>query len=229
MMNIVPKHGERAIIIGQTGSGKTAFARWLLSHMPGSIIYDTKIEPKFNSLSGRVICKDVVSGIEAYRKDDKNEVKYAVVRPSVVITQEPKLLDEMLYYHYENGRNLTAYLDETYQFHVNGKAGPGLLSLLTRGRSRGITTVMATQRPAWLSRFCFTESQKFYIFPVVDKRDWKTISEVVPEMDKMPKPPKYHFYYYDFDLPQPVLYSPIKLNDGEDKYTDELEDKRVWF
>lgn len=224
--NIVPKHGERALIIGQTGSGKTAFARFLLTRMPGSIIYDTKHEPKFNRLSKKVV-KTVAEAMEAFREDDKLE--YVIVRPPVAVSFEPKLLDEMLMEHYETARNVTAYLDEVYQFHLGGKAGSGLLALLTRGRSRGITTVMSTQRPMWLSRFCLTEAQRFYIFNLVDKRDWKTISEIVPGSEKLAKLPRYHFYYYDYDLDRPVLYAPVPFDREGEGYTDEPQGSKRWF
>lgn len=224
--SIVPKHGERALVIGQTGSGKTAFARFLLSKMPGSIIYDTKTEPKFKALTN-VVVSNVEQAIQAFKKDE--ELDYVIVQPPVHVTFDPKLLDEMLMEHYERCRNVTAYIDEVFQFHVGGKAGPGLLALLTRGRSRGISTVMCTQRPAWLSRFCLTESQRFYVFNLTDKRDWKTVSEIIPEIEQMPKLKRYHFYYYDFDMERPELYAPIKLTDGEDSYTDEATTRRKWF
>lgn len=224
-VSIVPKHGERALIIGQTGSGKTAFARFLLSRMPGAIIYDTKHEPKFNKLT-KIVVKTVAEAMKAFREQETLE--YVIVRPPVGVSFEPKLLDEMLMEHYEIGRNITAYIDEVYQFHVSGKAGPGLLALLTRGRSRGITTVMSTQRPAWLSRFCLTEAQRFYIFNLVDKRDWKTIGEIVPGSDGLPKLPRYHFFYYDYDLDRPVMYAPVPFDDGEG-YTDVPQTTKRWF
>lgn len=107
--SIVPKHGERALIIGQTGSGKTAFARFLLGKMPGTIIYDTKHEPKFNKLT-KVAVTNVAAAMEAFREDDK--LDYVIIRPPVSVSFEPKLLDDLLMDHYENARNVTAYLDE---------------------------------------------------------------------------------------------------------------------
>lgn len=223
--SIIPKHGERALIIGQTGSGKTAFARFMVKRMPGTIIYDTKVEPKFSTLT-KVKVSTPEQAMKAFQEDE--DLDFVIVQPPVSVTYEPKLLDELLQQHYEQCRNVTAYIDEVYQFHIAGKAGPGLLALLTRGRSRGITTVMSTQRPAWLSRFCLTESQRFYIFNLADRRDWKTIAEVVPHFDEMGKPPRYHFYYYDYDMDEPQLYKPVPLEGGEG-YTDEAQSKRRWF
>lgn len=226
-LSIIPAHGERALIIGQTGSGKTNLAAFLLSYMPDTIIYDTKEEPKFKSLTS-VTAKSTLAAIDIFRKDHKREVTHVVVKPSILTTQDPTKLDLLLSDHYQNGRNLTAYLDEAYQYHIGGRAGPGLLSLLTRGRSRGETLVMCTQRPAWLSRFCLTESQRFYVFNVVDKRDWKTLGEVIPNIDTMGRPPKYHFYYFDYSMDAPVLFKPApKVPDSG--YTDEAESGRKWF
>lgn len=209
--NIVPDRGERGFICGQTGSGKTAFAVWLLSYMPGTLIYDTKEENKFKSLPNSIQVKTMEEAIKAFR-DKKAAWDFVIIRPSVVETLEPDILDAMLHVHYDQLRGIGAYIDEVFMFHNGGRVGAGLMSLLTRGRSRGITLTMSAQRPAWLSRFCLTESQRFYIFRLVDRADRTRLTEIIPNLSRDTQPDKYHFQYFDFDLESPVYFSPVPLD-----------------
>lgn len=212
IIDLIPQYGEHALILGRTGSGKTAFARWLLSFLPGTIIYDTKGEKKFNTLT-KVVVSNVKQAMEAIRDED-----YVIVRPPVEMVVDPMGLDQLLYHHYQTGENVNAYIDEAYQFHRNGQAGPGLVSLLTRGRSRGISTIAASQRPAWVSRFLVSEVQKFYVFALTDKQDHKRLEEVITGYEPA-KQNNYHFSYFDHSLETPILFTPIPF-EGAEGYTD---------
>jgi hypothetical protein len=220
--NIIPDKGERAFICGQTGSGKTAFAVWLLSYMPGTVIYDTKEEKKFNTLPNARRVSTIDDAISAFKEKDPPD--FVILRPSVSETLDPEFLDSLLTDHYNRLRGVGAYLDEAFMFHNGGRVGPGLMALLTRGRSRGITLTMAAQRPAWLSRFCLTESQRFYIFRLVDKADRIRLSEIIPGLDVKQNPEKYHFQYFDFDMEMPEYFAPVKLDGVTDSgYVDVSE------
>lgn len=212
--SIVPKPGERALIIGATGSGKTAFACFILQRLETVpiIIYDTKEEDKFKSLPGSIIVTNEAQTVEALQND---EIDYIIYRPDIRTCADPDALDELLMAHYEQYHNTVAYIDELYQFHKNGRHGPGLQGLLTRGRSRGITTIMSTQRPAYISRFAITESQKFYIFFLLHADDKKRIDDISPEFSDLREAQQFGFYYFaptGSAKVVPKLYPPIKLD-----------------
>jgi energy-coupling factor transporter ATP-binding protein EcfA2 len=235
-MNIAPEIGERALIVGQTGSGKTAFAAWLLPFLGHQfiVIYDTKIEPKFSQYENCSIVETPQEAkAEIKRLKNSREQCFIVVRPSSEISSDPELLDGMLTYHYNNLSNVACYIDEAYTFHKNGNAGAGLIALLTRGRSRKITTIISTQRPAWLSRFCISEAQKFYAFRLIDKRDAVRLGDVIPDFAKLKNPNKYWFHYFDYDLVEPILFSPInhKIIDSEEEedYKSSSKKIKVWY
>lgn len=222
--SFIPETGERALIVGQTGSGKTAFATWILVRVPIApiIIYDTKDETKFPKLKGSIIVESKEGIKEHY---DNPEIDYIIVRPPVEMLGKWEELDELLFYHYTHFRNTVCYIDELYSFHNNARAGKGLIALLTRGRSRGITTIMSTQRPAMISRFAITESQKVYAFRLGDKQDRKRLSDVIPNFDDLPLPPKHGFYFYESGEDAPELYKPIKLDAALNTgYVDEHSD-----
>lgn len=219
-VSIIPKPGEHCLLVGQNGSGKTAFACWLLERLEQApvLIFDTKIEPKFSKFQA---CKIVETMAEAIELKDDITVDYIVVRPPVHFMREPKLLDEMLWDAYEHFKHSPVYIDEAYTFHINGRAGPGLVALLTRGRSRGISTIISTQRPVLLSRFCVTEAKKLYIFKVTDKADRKRLEDVIPNFSSMKQPVKFGFWFFDTSLEEPIVFAPIKLDLKFDTgYTD---------
>lgn len=218
--SFLPEHGERALVVGQTGSGKTVFVIWMLYRIPTApiIIYDTKEELKFNKLPNSKVVETVEQVKQAYADPD---IDYIVVRPPVEILGDPEDLDAYLFYHYTHLRDSVAYIDEAYTFHNNGRPYKGLIALLSRGRSRGITTIISTQRPQGISRLCITEAQKAYIFRLQDRLDRKRISDVIPNFDDYPMPVKHGFYYFESGDDKATLFRPVKLDRQLDTgYTD---------
>lgn len=240
---LIPNIGERALIVGQTGSGKTAFALWLLIRVETApvIIYDTKEESKFPKLPNSSICHTFEQVKEQY---DNVEIDYIIFRPAIELLSKPLELDSLLMLHYQHFKHSVAYIDEAYSFHNAGRAGPGLVALLTRGRSRGITTIMSSQRPAMLSRFAITESQKLYVFRLADKQDRKRVGDIIPNFADMDLPAKHAFYYFESGQDYPELFKPIKLDpqfntgyvdvalpdneEGKEQLTEHLA-KHVWI
>lgn len=219
-IKLLPEPGERAFVAGQTGSGKTAFGVWMLERMETSpaIIYDTKEETKFDTLKNSRVVETQDQCDEAF---NDATVDYIVFRPPISVTSDPRQLDALLYYHWLHYSKSIAYIDEAYMFHTSGRAGPGLLALMTRGRSRAITVIMTTQRPAWISQFIISEAQKFYIFYLMIPDDKKRISGIVPGFDKLPDPPKHGFYYLRSGERSATKYGPVKLAAAQNVgYTD---------
>lgn len=219
--SFLPERGERALIVGQTGSGKTAFAVWMLYRIPIApiIIYDTKDEPKFRKLPNSIIVETIEEVEKAYHNE---QIDYVIVRPPVEMLGKPEELDEYLFAHYQNLRDSVCYIDEAYTFHSHGRAYRGLIALLSRGRSRGITTIISTQRPMMISRLCITEAQKVYVFRLGDRQDRKRLGDIIPDFADKAIPPKHGFYYYESGDDNAELYRPVKLDPLLDTgYTDE--------
>jgi len=219
---LLPLSGERVFVTGQTGSGKTAFIVWLLARMTQSpvMIYDTKEEDKYLTLPDSLLVSSQAEADDAFHNA---EYDYIIVRPPVAETSEPEVMDAYLLHHYEAYSNCVAVVDEAYQFHRGGRAFPGLIALMTRGRARGLTTIMCTQRPAWISKFLISESQKFYVFYLMLSDDRKRMDDIVPDFSTLPDPPKFGFYFLKAGERKATKYSGVKLdkmlNVG---YTDEV-------
>lgn len=218
--------GERALIVGQTGSGKSAFLIWALKRVPMSpvIIYETKEEPKFAHLPNVQFVQSVEQLTDAYH-DQQHD--YIVMQPDIDTCSNPNMLDELLYNHYMAYPNSVCAIDELFMFHNNGRHGRGLLGLYTRGRSRGITTVACTQRPAWISGFSISEAQRYYAFYLEMEADKKKLK---PALVKMSDPPKYGFYYWESGNKEITKYGAVKLDKGLDTgYVDQSRAEEAAF
>lgn len=208
--------GERGLLIGRTGSGKTQNAIFQLKNAPiwPVIIFDTKIEDAFFSVPEGDETLDVIESLEEFDNASKAPRKtwpdFFLVRPAMHEAQDPDLLDEYSRIAYQRFGPAFIYYDELYNWHNQGRAGSWFTGLLTRGRSKGKTVLMASQRPSWVSRFCLTEAEKFYLHQLTDNRDLKTLSEVIPGLEESGPPPKYHFWHFNHgEHEKPQLYLPV--------------------
>ena len=180
------------------------------------IILDTKGEDKFDRfLTGDNI--EVVK-LKEFRKLQYAKLpEYTVIRPSRFELAESDLLDLYPDKIYTMGKPCFFFVDELYQLHHNGRAGAGLLGVLTRGRSKGITFLGGCQRPTWISRFCLTESQKFYIYRLLDTRDRKNLAEIIFGFGRVKPAEKFHFHFYDANTGESRYYAPFEYVDHQPK------------
>lgn len=105
--------------------------------------------------------------------------------------------------------NTCMYFDEAYMIDRYSHA---YNALLTQGRSKNINLYNLTQRPAYCSRFVFSESSHLSVFQLIDKRDKKTMQGVVPlNLDE--NLPEYHSYWYDVKQNESFLMHPVPDRD----------------
>lgn len=173
----IPPVGERLFIAGQSGSGKTFFLERLVSATPNryKVILDVKAE--FN--------KSLFP--EHYIARAPSELKWAnVVGKKVIIYQpaerlmrDPEAWESVLSYVYHRG-NTELIVDEMY-----GLSDPerptrfpdSLHTIITRGRSKGITGYFCSQRPSGIPLVCISESQHVACFRLNMPNDRKRMAE----------------------------------------------------
>ena len=185
----LPGPEDRTLVIGRTGSGKTVFALWLFS-----MVYEK---------GDRWIVIDFKREHQIAQIPYVQYISMGVIpsEPGVYVVQPmPDQQDELNDYLMQvwDAENIGLYIDEGVML-ANSSA---LDAILIQGRSKHIPVIMATQRPVGISRYAFSESQYFVVFPSHDKRERKTISEFTPlfayreDLDEILLPP-YHSYWYD--------------------------------
>ena len=166
-------------IVGQTGSGKTFFASKLLEHLARKryiFIHDYKDE--FSTILEHVKVKGI-----AELKKEKNHKFIIYVPTSVGNTEENEFIFNWIY----NGKNRVLYVDEAYSISSNGLQPESFTACLTRGRSRNIQVITATQRPSWSGNFIFSEARNMIVFHLslpVDRKKIKDICNIDPVGNK---------------------------------------------
>ena len=233
--DILLKKGQRGLIVGQTGSGKTWGAIWHMQNVSVTpiVIFDTKGEPEFDKIALHDETIEFYDDMHSFAKEwkaKKRQPTYSIVRPSAVEVSEPFEMDAYLHDILNKKRSCFLYFDELYQWHNNSRAGPGLTGLLTRGRSAGITVLMGSQRPAWLSRFALTESQKFYIYKLSHKDDHRRLGDVIPDFEDAEKiAKKFEWVYYNSSNDSLSRFSPVSISRNEEPVENTNIYTREWL
>jgi len=180
----LPGDQDRIAIIGATGSGKTHAAMWHMSlrnyDQKPWIIYDFKMEEFINEIPG------------AYHLDVNASVPD---RPGIYIVQphadQEDLVERQMWSIWAH-ENIGVFVDEGYMLGNNNR---GFRMLLTQGRSKHIPMIVLCQRPVWLDRFVFSESQFFQVFHLNSQKDVQTVEQYVPQDLSSPLPERYSYYY----------------------------------
>src|SRR5262249_979811 len=164
----LPRSDHRTAIMGRTGSGKTALALFLLSHS------------NFNEKPYYIVDykgDQHISELNRAREIDLHELPRQpalyIVRP---LPHQQEAMEHWLWRVYSHG-NSGLYFDEAYMLPDEG-AFP---AILTQGRSKGINSIVITQRPAWISRFVFSEANQFSAFHLNDRDDRKKLWRFLPD------------------------------------------------
>jgi hypothetical protein len=197
----LPNDTERLAIVGRTGSGKTVAAVWHLSLRD----YDKMPWIIFNFKSDALL--DAIRPVTELSLTGKPPTKPGlyIVRP---MPHQQEELDEFLWRVWANG-NTGLYFDEGYMV-GNSKA---FQAILTQGRSKHIPCIVLTQRPVWISRFVWSESDYYQIFAITNAQDQKTVRDFVPTLPRGRTLAPFHSIYHDVKANQTVLLQPVPARD----------------
>lgn len=203
--------GKHAAVIGKNGSGKSQqLMRLALMCEQRVVILDTKLDDDFLYLAyGSEVLEVARSYKETIRALKRGVFDYLIIRPQDFELSSPEALDNYLVL-LSKQKTTSIFIDEAYMFHsAAGRSGPGFTALLTRGRSRGLSLIVATQRPAWLSLFTFSEASYFYIYDLGLAKDKAKIREFV-SLPKDYENAMYHYWFYDTIANSLTYMAPIK-------------------
>lgn len=206
-----PNLTQRIAIIGSNGTGKTQAAFWFLSEAAFTqqpyIIVDYKRDELINSVD-RI--KEI--GIGELPK-----------HPGIYIVHPKPISDDTAMENYLHGiwdrENVGLYFDEGYM--VPQKAA--FPAILTQGRAKKIPAIILSQRPAWISRFVFSEANHYALFHLSDADDRKTMRRFLPQDIDLQRPlPKFHFWYYSVGEHSALQMAPVP---GADDIRNRIDER----
>ncbi len=162
---------DRGVLIGATGCGKTTLARFLIEdkNKPYSVVYDAKISES--------IGKWPHAFFDDFNLIQQSEARRLIYRPSVEEERDPRAQDAFFQWVYHR-RYTRLYVDEAYALLGGSNPCFYLQACLSRGRERGISTLIATQRPARIPLITLSEAEHYYIFRLNWPGDRQRIEEV---------------------------------------------------
>lgn len=200
------RNNERAFITGITGSGKTVFAKHLLRNITRLIVIDTKGElDDWNT-------EDFDAFTEhAIKFGDK--VRVRVVPPLRADSED--FFDHIFFLAYEAG-NIIVYIDEAYGVVQPGsKPMYGLTAIYTRGRSRDVGVIAASQRPAWTPLFMMSEAQHIVVFRLNMAEDRDRIAGIAGQPQiATPIRDQHGFYHYKSGEDAPTYVRRLELHNS---------------
>lgn len=185
---LLPKIDQRVTVVGRTGSGKTQFGAWLLSESRFDLIPYVIIDYKRDRL---------LNSSERIRRIGVNETpKHPGVYIVHPLPHEEAGVEGFLWRCWKR-ENTGIYFDEMYSLPEDGKS-KALRAVLTQGRSKNVPAICVSQRPAWLSRFVFTETDHIACFHLNDVEDRRRVQSFMPpEADIIETiPPRFSCVWY---------------------------------
>lgn len=212
--------GTRIALFGRSGSGKSYLGKWMILRSTSMrwIVLDTKHDPIFDDWH-------IVTGLPSARQMTEAWGRHAnvVVRPAPDENNDA-ILDLWLAMLHDAFTRFGILIDETYQVAYGTRAGPGFTGLVTRGRVRGQTVIMGSQRPAWVPRYVFSEAVGYCIMSLNLKGDRERVAEMVGDRwyrDVMAPMQRRQWLYYDVDNDRLLKMSPVTIIDVPVVMTDE--------
>lgn len=190
---------NRTVVVGSTGSGKTRFGMWLLSIARWGNIPRVVFDFKGDDLIGKLEAAGYAREISIAGNPPRKPGTY-IVRPS---PHETEAVEAFLWKCWKQ-EEIGLYFDEGYMV-AKSKA---LNAILTQGRSKHVPVITLSQRPCWISKFVFTESEYFAVLRLNHKDDKDTVRAFV-NTDVMVPPRPYHSLWYDAGSDKAVILAPV--------------------
>jgi len=197
----LPAADNRLAIVGSTGSGKTVAGIWHLSQQDWSNKKAGRPWTIFDFKGDKLIARLPAEEISITAPPPKKPGLY-VVRP--IPQRDDDYVTEYLWKVWAQ-EEAGIYIDEGYML---GNRNPALNACLTQGRSKRVQMIILSQRPAWMSRFVFSEADFFQIFRLNDRRDYETVQAMI-SVDIRKRLAPYNSHWYDVGADTGVVFNPV--------------------
>lgn len=201
MIPKLPGTSNRTTLIGRTGTGKTVAGLWHLSNyavglMPW-VILDLKGDEHLNSIDK---AQHVEPGFVPGKKDRGLFIMHPL--PGEIEGKDTGV-SKTLWGMWER-ENCGLFVDEGFML---GSSEP-FETLLTQGRSKRCPMIVCTQRPAWISRYVFSEASYIQVFDLNDWDDKKRVMNFVP-IEEWPAFGEHESVYFDIARNKVFKFRPV--------------------
>lgn len=208
--------GKRAVVVGRTGSGKSSLAGFLLRQSPQQwIILNPKGTKAYDNLPDAVTLnglnwKKLERLMFEKTRDGKARWRFINVVPAIAEASTENM-DNFLMALHESYTHIGFVADELYTLNQNGRSGPGLTAWLTRGRELKQSFLGLTQRPAWVSKFIFSEADYMGEMSLVIAEDQKRMYDVSGKDLMRQNLPQYEWLWYDVGADKITWFNPVPI------------------
>jgi energy-coupling factor transporter ATP-binding protein EcfA2 len=202
------KPGERVIVAGRTGSGKSTLATFLLRRSRQHWIV---FNPKHTSAYNKLPNAKILSGFKASRVQKSLMENQFTILNFNSREADPDFMDDIITWLHENYKNIGLCADELYTLHNNGRPGPGLVSWETRGRELGQSFLGLTQRPAWVSKFVFSEASYIGCMDLNLPEDRKKMRDNTGFEGFLDRLAPHYWRWYNVEADTATLFKPVPL------------------
>ena len=200
----LPGPQNRIVIVGSTGTGKTVAGLWHLSNADlldrPWVMIDFKGDENIAKLAAKELSLDQVPkkpGLYVYRPIP--EYHDAAIRA--------------LFWRFWSQENIGVFTDEGSNLASERNKNPGLQACLSQGRSKNIQMITCSQRPVWMTRSIFSESDYFQVFRLNDRRDYDNVQQMI-SVDIRSRLPPYYSHYYDVARNEAVIFKPVPARES---------------
>jgi hypothetical protein len=201
--------GQRGIVSGRTGSGKSVLSGWFLSRSAQHwVIFNPKHTTAYRNLEDVVIFKkfDAKAILRSIKKHKFTVLNFRGDEASA------EFMDAVLLWLHENVKNVGVCVDELYTMHsAAGRAGDGLIGWLTRGRELKQSFLGLTQRPAWISRFLFSEADFIGAMDLVLEDDRKRLVSETGSSEFIHRLPDHRWLWYTVADDTIAKFGPVPM------------------
>lgn len=140
---------------------------------------------------------------------DLRRYRFVIIEPSGE-EAEADYMDGIIGWLHSALHNIALCADELYTLHSGGgRAGTGLNGWLTRGREIKQSFLGLTQRPAWISRFLFTESDLICEMDLTLEEDRDTMYKATGDVHFLERVRDYRWLCYDVLRAETTKYAPV--------------------